>query len=59
LGFGHYFDFLFVLQVMACYFLLTRLVPRNGLFTFVGQHSFVIYIAHIVAIRIIVEFIGW
>ena len=59
LGFGHYFDFLFVLQVMACYFLLTRLVPRNGLFTFVGQHSFVIYIAHIVAIRIIAELAGW
>jgi hypothetical protein len=59
LGFGYYVDYLFVLQVIACYFLLTRLAPRNRPLAFVGRHSFVIYIAHIVAIRIIVELTGW
>ena len=59
LGFGYYFDFLFVLQVVACYFLLTRLVPKNRPLAFVGRHSFVIYIAHIIVIKIIMELTGW
>ena len=59
LGFGYYFDFLFVLQVIACYFLLTRLVPKNRPLAFVGRHSFVIYIAHIIVIKIIMELTGW
>ena len=59
LGFCYYFNFLFVLQVIACYFLQTRLVPRNRPLAFVGRHSFVICIAPIIVIKIIMELAGW
>jgi uncharacterized membrane protein len=56
---GHFLDYLFVLQVIACYFLLTRLVPRNRPLSFVGRQSFVIYIAHIILIKVIMQLTGW
>jgi uncharacterized membrane protein len=59
LGLGYFLDYLFVLQVIACYFLVTRLIPRSRVLGFVGRHSFVIYIAHIIAIKIIMYLTGW
>lgn len=59
LGLGYFLDYLFVLQVIACYFLVTRLVPSSRFLCFVGRHSFVIYIAHIIAIKIIMYLTGW
>ena len=59
LGFGYYLDYLFVIQVIACYFIVTRLIPRNRPFSFVGRHSFVIYVGHIILIRAIMALTGW
>jgi uncharacterized membrane protein len=59
LAFDNFFDFLFVLQVIACFFLFTRLVPSNRALSFVGRQSFVIYIAHIIIIKLIMQLTGW
>lgn len=51
LGLGHYFDFLFVIQIFGLYLLAARWVRANKLMEFVGRNSFVIYVGHIVVIR--------
>jgi hypothetical protein len=59
LAFDYFYDFLFVLQVIACFFLCTLLIPRNRPLSFVGRQSFVIYIAHIIIIKLIMQVTGW
>ena len=59
LGLEYYLDYLFVIQVVACYFIVTRLIPKNRPLSFVGRHSFAIYVAHIILIRGIAELTGW
>jgi peptidoglycan/LPS O-acetylase OafA/YrhL len=52
---GYYFDFVFVFGVLALYYIVAQWIRSSRPFEFVGRHSFVIYIAHIVVIKVIVE----
>lgn len=50
---GMFLDFLFIPQVIAAYFISARFIPNSRALSWLGKNSFVIYIAHIVAIKLL------
>jgi len=55
---GIFFDFLFLPQVIAAYFITTRFIPDSRALSWLGKNSFVIYIGHIIAIKLISMALG-
>ncbi|MFA5829888.1 MAG: hypothetical protein WC843_05360 [Candidatus Gracilibacteria bacterium] len=53
LAFGNFYDFIFIPQVFAVYFLIARVLPKNQMLSFLGRNSFYIYIGHIFVIKAI------
>jgi len=49
--FGYYFDFLFVLYVLALYLLVARWIRANKALEFVGRNSFVMYVGQIIVVK--------
>ena len=48
---GGFFDFLFIPQIFAVYYLIVRFLPREKILSFLGRNSFYIYIGHIFIIK--------
>lgn len=53
LAFGNFYDFLFIPEIFAVYFLIVRVLPREQILSFLGRNSFYIYIGHIFIIKAI------
>ncbi len=53
LAFGHFYDFLFIPQIFAAYYLIVRILPQERFLSFLGRNSFTIYVGHIFIIKII------